>query len=90
MLLASNVRGRKTCFVFTDGYSSAGLDLTRALYRAEEEGVGVVAVAVGLDKAQVKHSYRQWVAAALPSALPQALRALFEQDSDSPAVGARA
>lgn len=84
VLLDSTVRGPKTCFVFTDGYSSAGLHLTRALYRAEEEGVDVVGVSVGLDKSQVKHAYRKWVMAAVPSALPHALRALYDQDEDTP------
>lgn len=84
LLQASTVRGPKSCFVFTDGYSSAGLDLARALRRADEEGVDVVGVSVGLDKSQVKGTYRRWIMAALPSALPHAFRALYEQDMDMP------
>lgn len=86
LLMDACPRGPKTCFVFTDGYSSSGSALTRALVRADAADVQVVAVSVGLDKSQVKRVYQHWITAALPSALPQALQAFFVQDLDMPSA----
>ena len=84
LLAASGTRGPKSIFVFTDGYSSSGIQLSHALYQAEEQGIDVVALSVGLEKSQLRQCYRRWATVALPSALPHALRALFEQDSGTP------
>jgi hypothetical protein len=68
-------------FVLSDGYSSSGAELTAALLRAEEEGVDVIGLCVGMETSLVSKVYRRWIAVALPSVLPDAFRAFFEQDT---------
>ncbi len=74
-------RGPKKLFILSDGYSSCGLELVTALVRAEKEGVDVLALCVGMESSQVAKMYRKWMTVAVPSALPDAFRAFFEQDS---------
>jgi hypothetical protein len=67
-------------FVFTDGYGTCGLRLSRALQQAEEHEIDVVGIAVGMDTFFVPMCYQYWITAALPSALPEALRTLYCDD----------
>eukprot|EP00735_Rhodelphis_limneticus_P003155 TRINITY_DN1444_c0_g1::TRINITY_DN1444_c0_g1_i2::g.27153::m.27153 TRINITY_DN1444_c0_g1::TRINITY_DN1444_c0_g1_i2::g.27153 ORF type:complete len:882 (+),score=100.96,sp/Q6B9X6/VWKA_DICDI/34.33/1e-12,VWA_2/PF13519.1/1.5e+04,VWA_2/PF13519.1/1.5e-06,VWA_2/PF13519.1/1.7e+03,VWA_2/PF13519.1/1.7e-08,VWA_2/PF13519.1/1.1e-21,VWA/PF00092.23/1.1e-05,VWA/PF00092.23/0.14,VWA/PF00092.23/2.8e-16,VWA_3/PF13768.1/0.029,VWA_3/PF13768.1/0.11,VWA_3/PF13768.1/0.0011,vWA-TerF-like/PF10138.4/4.4,vWA-TerF-like/PF10138.4/ len=79
LLARTNVRGPKSIFVFTDGFSTSGLRLTAALDRAEKEDVEVIALGVGFDQTFVSKCYGKYITAALPSAVPLALKALFEK-----------
>eukprot|EP00475_Leptophrys_vorax_P039493 TRINITY_DN7141_c0_g1_i1.p1 TRINITY_DN7141_c0_g1~~TRINITY_DN7141_c0_g1_i1.p1 ORF type:complete len:476 (-),score=133.21 TRINITY_DN7141_c0_g1_i1:2214-3641(-) len=72
----ASVRGPKTMFVITDGYSTCGLRLSEALVRAQNETVDVIGVGVGLDSFNLKSFYGKWVSAAFPSLLPDAFRQL--------------
>eukprot|EP00743_Colponemidia_sp_Colp-15_P013099 GILK01015097.1.p1 GENE.GILK01015097.1~~GILK01015097.1.p1 ORF type:complete len:1309 (+),score=173.68 GILK01015097.1:591-3929(+) len=78
LLAKSSSRGPKKMFVFTDGYSSAGLRLTQSLQQAEEQGIEVTAIAVGFEKTFVPKCYPRFIVAALPSAVCTALRALYQ------------
>jgi uncharacterized protein YegL len=86
LLSGSAKRTAKKVFVLTDGYGTSGLRLQAELQRAEDLGVDVVAIAVGFDDTNVGHCYPRWVKAALPEALPDALRELYLQDSFSAAA----
>lgn len=83
LLSKSSSRGPKKVFVFTDGYGTSGLNLTRALQRAEAESIDVVGVGVGFDRTFVACCYQKFVIAALPHALPDALRMLYEQEPNA-------
>jgi len=84
LLATSSIRGPKKMFVLTDGYSTSGLQLSQALQRANEEGVEVVGISVGYDRFFVQKSYQHWIIAALPAALSEAFKALYEGDAESP------
>jgi hypothetical protein len=74
----ASARGPKFVFVLTDGQSSCSLDLACALLRAEEEGVDVVGLSVGLEASMVPRTYRRWATVPAVTFLPSALRALFD------------
>ena len=74
-------RGPKHVFVFTDGYTSNDLELRSAQDRADELGVEVVGICVGMEPSLVARSYRRWMKVALPSAIPDAFRAYYEQEA---------
>lgn len=80
--LLMSARGPKKVFMFTDGFGTSGLRLTAALRKAENDNVQVIGVSVGLDKFHVGSCYQHWIECALPKYLPDALRALFEQEDD--------
>jgi hypothetical protein len=82
----ASARGPKKVFVLSDGYSSCGLELVSALARADAEGVDVLGLCVGMEASIVSKMYRRWMTVAVPTALPDAFRAFFEQDT----VGASA
>ena len=81
VLADASARGPKKVFVLTDGYSSCGLDLVSALVRAEEERVDVLGLCVGMEPSVVSKMYKRWMTVAVPSALPDAFRAFYEQES---------
>ena len=85
MRLCGNGSSRKPCkvFVLTDGYSTCGMRLTESLARAEEQNVQLVGLAVGMDKTFTESCYKTWLKVALPTALPEAVRA-----GSTPASGA--
>jgi hypothetical protein len=68
-------------FVLTDGYSSApgGLPMSIAGSRAEQTGISVIGVGVGVGKLGLAGSFNQWVHVASPLLLPQALQELYLQ-----------
>jgi hypothetical protein len=81
LISQSSIHGEKKIFVFTDGYSTHGLRLTESLFRADQNSVDVIGVSVGMEKTFVSSCYENWINAALPSAFPSALRALYSQDA---------
>lgn len=83
LLSETSTRGPKMIFMITDGRSSSGLGLTRALVRAENDNVDVIAISAGLDKFSVQDVYSKWVIVAVPSLLSEALRQLFQNESGS-------
>lgn len=90
LLEVSAARGGKKVFVLTDGFGTSGLDLPRALCRAEERNVEVVGVGVGFDRLFVSGAYQRWCTAALPITLPDAVRILYtpsERPSDLSSSG---
>jgi uncharacterized protein YegL len=85
------VRGPKRVFVLTDGYSSQAGALVEALHRSDaREGVQVVGVAVGVERSHTRAVYKDWIHAAIPSALPAAFRELFAQAPGTPSAAAEA
>jgi Mg-chelatase subunit ChlD len=75
--LLAALRGPKKAFVLTDGFTSSGAYLAHALHYCEQQGIQVAAVSVGIEASNVGEAYTQWVCAALPRTLPEALRELF-------------
>jgi uncharacterized protein YegL len=73
-------KGPKTLFLLSDGYGTSGKRLPAALRRAHMESVEVIALAIGMDKFGVSHSYQSWVECALPRYIPDALEALFRAE----------
>uniref|UniRef100_A0A383V1P5 VWFA domain-containing protein n=1 Tax=Tetradesmus obliquus TaxID=3088 RepID=A0A383V1P5_TETOB len=80
LLGSSNSRAAKKIFVISDGYGTSGLALAAALQQAEQAGVEVVGLSVGFDRSHVPMCYQRWATAKLPSALPDALQALYAAD----------
>ena len=78
--LLDGLNGEKKIFVLTDGFGSCGDDVHRAIGEAGEAGVQVVGCGVGMDRTNVRAVYAQYITAALPRALPSALRTLFDRD----------
>jgi hypothetical protein len=84
LLKRSTVRGPKRLFVLTDGYGSTGARLSMQLKNAEEQnGIEVVALAVGSDKFNVSSTYQHWIEIKFPRVLPDVLRAFYNRD-DAP------
>ncbi len=73
-------KGPRKVFVLTDGFSSCGLELVRALVRADRESIDVLALCVGVDHSGVSKLYRRWMTVATAAALPLAFRAFYEQE----------
>ncbi|CAD7924203.1 unnamed protein product [Amoebophrya sp. A120] len=80
-----SLRVPRKLFVLTDGYGSCGLKLSQALLRAQDEGVEVVGIGLGLERLFVQKCYGKWVLATVPSELPAALQTLYTQDPDASA-----
>lgn len=74
-------QGPRKIFVLTDGYTSYGLKLAEVLVTCESDDIEVVAVSVGMDTSNVHRLYPRWVKAAVPAALPDALRQLYEREA---------
>ncbi|CAM9184362.1 unnamed protein product [Ectocarpus fasciculatus] len=74
-------QGPRKIFVMTDGFTSCGLQLAEVLLNCESEDIEVVAVSVGMDVSNVHRMYPRWVTAAVPAALPDALRQLYEAEA---------
>ena len=47
----------------------------------QKKGIEVIGIAVGVDRANVKHVYDRYVAAMVPRVVPQALRALYLEEN---------
>ena len=69
----------KHIFIFTDGFSSRGLQLAGALSRADTDRVDVVAIDIGGGASGVSSSYSRWIRAAVPSSVPLAVAHMYEQ-----------
>lgn len=57
--------------------------LMQSLQAAARKDVEVVGMGIGLDRTFVPYCYQRWVTAGQASALPDALRALYEQEEGS-------
>eukprot|EP00961_Rhodomonas_salina_P088489 1190052-Rhodomonas_salina.1 len=79
LLGSSTAPGSKLCFVFSDGYGSRGINLSRSLLDANEMDVKVVGVAMGLEDTGVHLSYQNWVTAIDAKALGEGLQSLFSE-----------
>ena len=84
LLRGSRGRGAKKMLVLTDGYGSTGSLLADAQQLAEEAGVEVLGLGVGFDATFVDACYRHWVTAALPVAVPDAIRARHDHGGGGP------
>merc|ERR1712100_827799 len=82
LLKESNSRGGRHIFVLTDGQSSSRVQVTRALYQAQQSQVGVTALCVGGD-VPTFYQYNQWACAGTPTLLPTAIRNIFESSGAS-------
>lgn len=80
LLSRSSTHGPKKVFVLTDGYGTCGLSLTKVLADAEEENIEVIGMGIGFDVTFVQSCYKKWITAALPSAVPTALKKLHEHE----------
>ncbi|CAF4982453.1 unnamed protein product [Rotaria sp. Silwood1] len=74
-------RGEKKIFILTDGYSNCGHQLSLVQQRAEDHGIDLVAMAIGIDQTNLKAAYKRYLQCATVFGLPKAFRALFEQDN---------
>ncbi|CAM9111425.1 unnamed protein product [Ectocarpus sp. 13 AM-2016] len=83
-------QGPRKIFVMTDGFTSYGLQLAEVLINCESDGIEVVAVSVGMDTSNVHRMYPRWVTAAVPAALPDALRQLYEREATGGGESGRA
>ena len=73
--------GEKKIFMLTDGYGVGGLvPFAQQLKKAENAGVDVVGISVGMDESNVDYIFGKWCKAALPPAVPDALRELFSDE----------
>ena len=78
LALLEDQTGEKKVFMLTDGYGVGGLvPFARQLKRAEESKIDVVGISVGLDESNVSQVFNKWCKAALPPAIPDALRDLY-------------
>lgn len=75
-----STRGEKKIFVLTDGYTNCGSRLSMVQQRAENNGIDLVAMAVGIDQTNLKYVYKRYLQCATPYGLPKALRSLYEQE----------
>ncbi|CAF4820506.1 unnamed protein product, partial [Rotaria sp. Silwood1] len=76
-----SVRGEKRIFILTDGYSNCGSRLSIVQQRAEDHGIDLLAMAIGIDQTNLKSVYKRYLQCATPYGLPKALRALFENET---------
>jgi hypothetical protein len=76
-----SIRGEKKIFILTDGYSNCGSRLSMVQQRAEDNGIDLIAMAVGIDQTNLKSVYKRYLQCATPYGLPKAIRSLFEQDT---------
>jgi uncharacterized protein YegL len=83
LLSEGDSRSPKKVFVITDGFSSSGQGLSQALQEADERGIEVVGMSVGIDRLNVRKCYQNWIHCALPCALPDAFRRRYG-DIDPP------
>lgn len=81
LLDQSRTRGEKKIFILTDGYSNCGHQLALVQQRAEDHGIDLVAMAIGIDQTNLKSIYKRYLQCATVYGLPKALRSLFEQDN---------
>ena len=75
-----STRGEKKIFILTDGYTNCGRRLSMVQQRAENNGIDLVAMAVGIDQTNLKYVYKRYLQCATPYGLPKALRSLYEQE----------
>jgi hypothetical protein len=80
LLCASKGAGPMMCFVFTDGYGSRGVRLSRELMRANSLGVMVVGVSMGVEDSFVSSSYQHWINAVNVGSLGDGVAKLFRGD----------
>ncbi|CAF3120536.1 unnamed protein product [Rotaria sp. Silwood2] len=76
-----SIRGEKKIFILTDGYSSCGNKLALVQQRAEQNGIDLIAMAIGIDKTNLESVYKRYLQCATVNGLPKALRALFEHET---------
>ncbi|UJR07196.1 hypothetical protein I4U23_011484 [Adineta vaga] len=81
LLTQCSMRGEKKIFILTDGYSNCGSRLSMVQQRAEDHGIDLIAMAIGIDQTNLKSVYKRYLQCATPYGLPKALRSLFEQDT---------
>lgn len=76
-----STRGEKKIFILTDGYTNYESRLSMVQQRAENHGIDLVALAVGIDQTNLKYTYKRYLQCATPYGLPKALRSLYEQET---------
>ncbi|CAF2984319.1 unnamed protein product, partial [Rotaria sp. Silwood2] len=81
LLSQCSTRGEKKIFMFTDGYSNCGNRLALVQQRAENNGIDLVAIAIGIDSTNLQLVYKRYLQCATVRGLSKALRALFEQEA---------
>ncbi|CAF4918941.1 unnamed protein product [Rotaria sp. Silwood1] len=81
LLSQCSVRGEKKIFILTDGYSNCGNRLAMVQQRAENNGIDLVAMAIGIDPTNLQLIYKRYLQCATVRGLSKALRALFEQEA---------
>lgn len=81
LLSHCSVRGEKKIFILTDGYTNCGNHLTMVQQRAEDNGIDLVAIAIGTDQTNLKSTYKRYLQCTTPYGLPKGIRSLFEQET---------
>ncbi|CAF3142796.1 unnamed protein product [Rotaria sp. Silwood2] len=80
LLNQCSVRGEKKIFILTDGYTNCASHVTMVQQRAEDNGIDLVAIAIGIDQTNLKSVYKRYIQCATPYGLPKAIRSLFENE----------
>ncbi|CAF4310596.1 unnamed protein product, partial [Rotaria sp. Silwood2] len=80
LLNQCSVRGEKKIFILTDGYTNCASHITMVQQRAEDNGIDLVAIAIGIDQTNLKSVYKRYIQCATPYGLPKAIRSLFENE----------
>ena len=81
LLSHCSVRGEKKIFILTDGYTNCGNHLTMVQQRADDNGIDLVAIAIGTDQTNLKSMYKRYLQCTTPYGLPKAIRSLFEHET---------
>ncbi|CAF3213457.1 unnamed protein product [Rotaria socialis] len=82
LLQQCSTRGEKKIFILTDGYSSCRNKLIMVQERAVQNGIDIIAMAIGIDKTNLEKFYKRYLQCATVYGLPKALRALFEHETE--------
>lgn len=91
LALLERQTGEKKVFMLTDGYGVGGLlPFAKQLKKAESAGIDVIGVSVGVDESNVDQVFGKWCKAALPPAVPDALRELFSDERSGALTSAHA
>ncbi|CAF1361600.1 unnamed protein product [Adineta steineri] len=80
LLTSCTTRGERKIFIFTDGYGNCSGLLPMVQQRAEDLGIDLIALGVGIDRTNLQSSYARYIQCAGSYNVPKALRSLCENE----------
>ncbi|CAF1360663.1 unnamed protein product [Adineta steineri] len=80
LLTSCATRGERKIFVLTDGYGNCSGLLPMVQQRAEDLGIDLIALGVGIDRTNLQSSYARYIQCAGSYNVPKALRSLCENE----------